>query len=158
MGNKNIMITAVIILLSCLSTAMADNMHKLSEDVRQLVIQTAQGRRAAGVVDGKICVFIRFNDIDGERLLSQYNCEKVTQIDDIYIVNVPTDQLGALASCDEVERIETNTHGRLMMDITPRWVDNSMVNSGLGLPRAFDGTGVLMGIVDCGFDLTHPTL
>ncbi len=159
MENKNFIITAaVIILLSCLSTAMANNISKLSEDVRQMVIQTAQGRRAAGVMDGKLCVFIRFNGDDGERLLRQYGCEKVTQIDDIYIVNVPTDQLGALASCDEVERIETNTHGRLMMDVTPKWVDNSMVNSGLGLPQAYDGSGVLMGIVDCGFDLTHPTL
>ncbi len=159
MGNKKFNMAAVLIMLfSVYTTAIADNMKKLSEDVRQVIILQAQNKRAAGVQDGKLCVFIRFNGRDGEQLLTQYGCEKVTQIGDIYIVNVPTDQLAELAACDEVERIETNTHGRLTLDVTPKWVDNSMVHSGLGLPQAYDGTGVLMGIVDCGFDLTHPTL
>ncbi len=160
MKNKNYMMTAAVVfmLLSVVTTVKADNMQKLSEDVRQLVLQLAHGRRTAGIVDDKLCVFIRFSSGDAGQLLSQHGCQKVTQIDDIYIANVPIDQLAPLAACDAVERIETNTSGRLMLDVTPQWVGNKPVYSGLELPQGYDGTGVLMGIVDCGFDLTHPTL
>ncbi len=149
------MLGAAAMLLSCFTTAKADHLEKLSEDVRQLVVQNNHAQRAAGVKDGKLCVFIRFNG-DGEELLAQYGCQKVTQLDDIYIVNVPTDQLAALADCDEVERIETSTSGELTMDVNPAWMDTNPVHTGVGLPQAYDGAGVLVGIVDSGFDLTNP--
>ncbi len=150
------MLGAVAMLLSCFTTVKADNLEKLSEDVRQLVVQSAHGRRTAGVKDGKVCVFVRFKGDDCEKLLVQYGCKKVAQLDDIYIVKVPIDQLAALAARDEVERIETNTSGELTMDVNPAWMDTNPVYTGVGLPQGYDGSGVLVGIVDCGIDLTHP--
>lgn len=41
---------------------------------------------------------------------------------------------------------------------TTRLVVNAMpVYWGLSLPQAYDGSGVVMGVMDVGFDLTHPT-
>ncbi len=157
MGKSRIMMVgAVAMLLSCYTTVKADNLGKLSDDVRRLVTLEANGMNDAGVKDGKVCVFIRFNGDGGEELLAQYGCQKVTQLDDIYIVKVPTDQLGALAARDEVERIETNTSGELTMDVNPAWMDTNPVYTGVGLPQGYDGAGVLVGIVDCGFDMTNP--
>jgi len=155
--NRFFMTAATLWLLSIVPAVATDHLQKLSEDVRQLVIQTNAGHRTAGTTDKKVCVFIRFNGGNAEQLLTEYGCEKVTQIDDIYIANVPTAQLSAMAACDEVNRIETNTSGKLLLDVTPKWIDNNMVYSGTGLPQGYDGKGVLLGIVDCGFDFTHPT-
>lgn len=110
-----------------------------------------------GVTTDKICAFVRFQSGDAEVLLSQYGCEKVTQIGDIFIVNIPLSQLSAMAADESVERIETHVDGRQMLDVTPQWVNNLPVRTGLGLPQAYDGTGVLLGIIDGGFDLTHPS-
>ncbi len=157
MDKKRIILAgALAVLLSCSAIVKADNLGKLSEDVRQLVAQKSNGLRVNGVKDGKVCMFIRFKGDGGDELLAQYDCQKVTQLDDIYIVNVPTEQLAALAACDEVERMETSTSGELTMDVNPAWMDTNPVYTGVGLPQGYDGTGVLVGIVDCGFDLTNP--
>lgn len=44
-------------------------------------------------------------------------------------------------------------------DRTTKWVNIEQVKngSGAGLTQAFTGKGVIVGILDIGFDLTHPT-
>jgi len=80
----------------------------------------------------------------------------VTQIGAVYIVNVPLSQLGRLAAEDDVVRIETHTGGRMLLDVTPQWINSEPIYSGQALPQAFTGKGVLVGIIDGGFDVTHP--
>lgn len=135
----------------------ADSAERMSFAIRQLMTLDEAGRRGMGVTTDKICAFVRFQSGDAEVLLSQYGCEKVTQIGDIFIVNIPLSQLSAMAADESVERIETHVDGRQMLDVTPQWVNNLPVRTGLGLPQAYDGTGVLLGIIDGGFDLTHPS-
>lgn len=135
-------------------TVMGGNDSRLSVDLKRLVAQQDFARRAAG--QNGVCAFVKFRKGDGELLLAQYGCQKVTQIGDIYIANIPIGQLDALSSDDNVERVETQLGGKLLNDMTPVWVNSSPVRSGLELPHGFDGTGVLLGIVDHGFDVTHP--
>ena len=146
-----------VVLLGCVAL-MAEEKEKLSHHIRQLMAQDAQGRRAMGVTGEKVCAFVRFATADAEELLSAYGCEKVSQIGDIYIANIPVEQIAAMAASDQVERIEANLSGKLTNDRSPLWVDNTPVYSGTGLPegKGYDGTGVLLGIVDLGFDVTHP--
>ena len=74
---------------------MADVDKKLSADVRRAMMEYQMERKANGAArlpaaqTEKICTFIKFNSGDAERLLAQYGCEKVTQIGDIYIANIP---------------------------------------------------------------------
>ena len=146
-----------VVLLGCVAL-MAEEKEKLSHHIRQLMTQDAHGRRAMGVTGEKVCAFVRFTTTDGEGLLAAYGCEKVSQIGDIYIANIPVEQIAAMAASDQVERIEANLSGKLTNDRSPLWVDNTPVYSGTGLPegKGYDGTGVLLGIVDLGFDVTHP--
>lgn len=137
---------------------------KMSTDIRRAIVHNgmrSSGRNGAmstpALMTEKICAFIRFKSGDADSLLTRFGCEKVTQIGDIYIANIPVAQLEALASVDEVKRIETQTSGRLTNNITPRWVNTADIYSGTGLPQAFDGSGVLLGLIDVGIDVTHPT-
>ena len=136
---------------------------KLSSDIRSAMVRYQMERKAPGTMRHPtalvetICAFIKFNSGDAESLLAKYGCEKVTQIGDIYIANIPVAQIEAMAGDDQVKRIETKTGGRLLNDITPNWVNNADVYSGSGLPQGYDGSGVLLGIVDAGIDVTHPS-
>ena len=137
--------------------ASADDGGKLSFGLRQLVARQDHGRRTAGVQEQKVCVFVKFRVSEADSLLVLYHAEKVTQIGNVYIVNIPLSQVSALAADDKVERVEAQFGGRLMNDVTPQWVNSGAVYAGTGLPEDYDGRGVLVGIVDGGFDLTHPT-
>ena len=137
------------------SNVSSKNRGKLSTDICRMMAHK-QTQSAVNTSTEKVCAFVRFTTGDAEQLLARYGCEKVTQIGDIYIANIPLGQIEAMAAADEVERIEMQTGGRLMNDVTPRWVNSAGVCQGMGLPQGYDGTGVLLGIVDIGFDVTHP--
>jgi hypothetical protein len=52
-----------------------------------------------------------------------------------------------MADDKEVERIETQKGGKLMNNVTPQWVNTGDIHAGTGgLPQAYDGTNVLLGI------------
>lgn len=148
---------SLVALLLCSVTLIAGKVEKLSLHVKQLLVEHQSGRRAAGVKDGRLCAFIKFSTVDEDGFLAAYGCEKVTQIGDIYIANIPVGQLEAMAASDAVERIEANLSGKLANDVIPQWVDTQPVYSYMSQSQGYDGSGVLMGIVDIGFDVTHPT-
>ena len=147
---------ALVLMLLPVATAMADPTDKLSFHVRQLLNPSSAMHRAQHTTGDKICAFVRFVEGDAHQQLAQYGCELVTQIGDIYIANIPLSQLAAMAASEQVERIETHLGGRLCNDISPQWTGTTMVQSGVSLPTGYDGTGVLLGIIDSGFDVTHP--
>ena len=147
---------ALVLMLLPVATAMADPTDKLSFHVRQLLNPSSAMHRAQRTTGDKICAFVRFVEGDAHQQLAQYGCELVTQIGDIYIANIPLSQLAAMAASEQVERIETHLGGRLCNDTSPQWTGTTMVHTGVSLPTGYDGTGVLLGIIDSGFDVTHP--
>jgi len=157
MKNKMVRMWAMLLVALTMGgvSVMAGDGNRLSVDLKRLVAQQNMGRRAAG--NDMVCAFVKFKNGDAEQLLQLYGCQKVTQIGDIYIANIPLVQLEELASNDSVERVETQIGGKLLNDVTPLWVNSAPVRSGLELPHGYDGTGVLLGMVDYGFDVTHPT-
>lgn len=155
MPSKSSLIALVLMLLP-VATATAGPTDKLSFHVRQLLNPSSAMHRAQRTTGDKVCAFVRFVEGDARQQLAQYGCELVTQIGDIYIANIPLSQLAALAASEQVERIETHLGGRLCNDTSPQWTGTTMVQSGVSLPTGYDGTGVLVGIIDSGFDVTHP--
>ena len=147
---------ALILMLLMNIIAMAGTVDKVSFHVRQLMSHSSVMHRAQRTTSDKVCAFVRFAEGDAHQLLAKYDCELVTQIGDIYIANIPLPRLAEMAASEQVERIETQLGGRLCNNTSPQWTGTTMVQSGLSLPHGYDGTGVLLGIVDSGFDVTHP--
>ena len=56
-----------------------------------------------------------------------------------------------------VMRIETHRSCTVTMDTTRTIVNAIPAYEGRDLPQAFTGEGVVVGVQDIGFDLTHPT-
>lgn len=74
------------------------------------------------------------------------------------VVNLPLSQLEAAAAIDGVLLIDIPSGGSNRTDVTRKVTQASEVLNGTGekLPQAYTGKGVIVGLIDSGFDYTHP--
>ena len=78
------------------------------------------------------------------------------KVEDIWSVTVPLAVLSELERLEKVVWVEVDTPVKKRLDAAGKDVLLNRVHLGEGLPRAYMGDGVLIGIVDGGFDYTHP--
>lgn len=68
----------------------------------------------------------------------------------------PASRLSRLARHPGVERLCGSRTARPLMDVSRRMTGMDRVTAGEGLDSPFDGTGVVVGIIDQGFEYNHP--
>ena len=102
-------------------------------------------------------VFVQIKDSVNDETLISYGCKKYAQLGDIAIVTVPLDSVDALSMHPDVMRIEANDKGRPTMDTVPAVTNLSPLYEQTAQHPVFTGQGVVVGLMDIGFDLTHPT-
>ena len=117
---------------------------------------TPSGRRA-DAADMLTTVFVQMQDGINDEMLAQYGCKKYAQLGDIAIVTVPLENVGALSEQPEVLRVEANDKARPTLDLVPSVTNLLPVYEQTAQHPAFTGQGVVVGVMDIGFDLTHPT-
>lgn len=140
--------------------------HKMSGWVRNIVRHemiaqkggddTTLAHRVACHSLRKLVAFVRV-DGRGDDILRQYGGRVLTQMDDICIAEIPLDELATLAADKRVGRIEARKTEKALMDTTALVINALPVYAGDNLPMAYTGKGVVVGLQDIGFDLTHPT-
>jgi subtilisin family serine protease len=79
-----------------------------------------------------------------------------TRAGDVWTVRLPLRNLEALAAVKGILRIEADFMAKPDLDLSVKDIRADSVHQGLTLPRPFKGKDVLVGIVDGGFDFTHP--
>ena len=158
---------AGIVLLSTLllvaSHSLATDFKKLSGYVKQFAsyeVNHPHLTRSAG--SGPIHTLTAFLKTDAtlmDRMCSQYGLHKHAQYGDIAIVSIPLGSLGPLSEHPAVRRIEASPTCHLSMDTTSVIVGADKLYSPSiihHLQTSFTGAGVVVGLMDVGFDLTHP--
>ena len=145
-----------LLLLMCIGIG-AQGVLKMSHDIRQLVDQTtSQVRRTSGVGQhDMVRAMIRFND-NAEAVIGEYGCKAITHIGDIYVVDIPFSQLKTMANDERVVRIENHVGGKVLMDVTPQWINTPAIYEDTRMSQAYTGKGVMVGIIDCGMEVRHP--
>ena len=94
---------------------------------------------------------------DSEETLTSQGVQVIDNIGNIYFALVPMSRMVQLSLDNHVIRIESGYEVKSKMDFTPSSLGVDKVWSGQeGLPQAYKGDGVLVGICDAGFDFTHP--
>ena len=76
---------------------------------------------------------------------------------DIAAIRLPLNKVSELAAFSSIQRIEDND--LKLQPLNDQMILNSHtleVHNGWNLPQAYDGTGVVVGIIDEGIDFTHP--
>ncbi len=92
----------------------------------------------------------------GEEIFLDEGCKVWAHWGNVYVATIPMNRVAKLSLRPEVCRIEANMSPKCTMDSAVIQVNALPVYEGLNLPQAFTGKGVVMGIMDIGFDLTHP--
>ena len=105
--------------------------------------------------DRLLTAFVRI-DGNAAEVLRQYGCKELARVGDISIAAIPLSKLGALSCGRQVKRIETGRRCSIQMDTTRLVVNAEKVYTGEGLSQSYTGRGVIVGVQDIGFDLTHP--
>ena len=158
-------IAMMLLTLATSVSAQTGHMGRLSAWLQESVRQetavktsntTSSGHRADAAAM-LTTVFVQMKDGINDELLAQYGCKKYAQLGDIAIVTVPLDKVGALSEQPEVLRVEANDKGHPTLDLVPENTNLLPVYEQTAQHPAFTGKGVVVGIMDIGFDLTHPT-
>ena len=103
----------------------------------------------------EVCAFVQVAD-GGEAALLENGCRVLAQEGDICIANIPKGSVARLSLDDRILRIEANRSTRTLTDSLAWHLNALPVYEGKELPQAFTGQGVVVGVMDIGFDLTHP--
>jgi len=76
---------------------------------------------------------------------------------DIAAIRIPLNKVNELAAFSSIERIEDNDLKFRPLNDQALLNSHTMeVHNGWNLPQGYDGTGVIVGIIDEGIDYTHP--
>ena len=131
--------------------------HKMSTMVRRVAKSqvAAPVTRGAGGGGRKLCAFVKVTD-DGLQRLKDEGCQVLASFGDIHIADIPVDRLRALSLDSRVLRIEASRPLRVLNDSSAIRSRSLDVRLGKGLSNPFTGRGVVVGLLDVGFDLTHP--
>lgn len=127
-----------------------------SKDVRQLKsISTMPGYGEKGI-PSEIGAFITVSAPWVADKLRELGCEVNSIIDNIVTVNASLDILPEIANLTGVEYIEAGTPVNLKNFNTRRRVNINNVHNQTGdLPASYRGKGVIIGMIDLGFEYNH---
>ena len=157
---KKILTCAIFALLYALhASAQRPAYAKMSGELRQLYAENQAERQAdtrSTLPDSRtVCAFVRIGS-HAEAVFKAHACTSLAQFGNIHIVNIPLNQLAELSQSKWVSRIEMGHSNSILMDTTAKVLNAWPAYQSQSLPQAYTGKGVVVGIQDIGFDLTHP--
>lgn len=149
---------ALFLLVAAFSWSQKGDFSKMSGMIRQLALDGHLSRKRVPARHGEaeVCAFVRIEG-DGESVLKRHGGRKLEQMGSIYVAAIPIGRLASLSVEPQVARIEASRSHSLHNDSMAIHINALPIYAGNGLPQAFTGRGVVMGVMDIGFDLTHPT-
>ena len=154
---NRLIVSLLFIFISLGIIAQRPRYEKMSPFVREAMasaLATKQLTRSQSD-DRLLTAFVRI-DGNAAEVLRQYGCKELARVGDISIAAIPLSSLGALSCGRQVKRIETGRRCSIQMDTTRLVVNAEKVYTGEGLSQSYTGHGVVVGVQDIGFDLTHP--
>lgn len=134
------------VLLSVVSPAAAEGPQRLSP----------KGKMQAAGADTILTAYITTDDnsMDWEAL-DTLGVKVTMRLDGIATARIPASRLADVAAVRGVTYVQTGSPVRQMLDVARPETGADMVAAGTGLEQPYTGRGVVVGIVDAGFDYTH---
>lgn len=94
---------------------------------------------------------------DSEEILKEHGCRTYAHWGNIYAASVPKRELAALSLRPEVIRIECGRVCDALTDTSAIITRSDLLRTPTAARSAYTGRGVVVGVMDIGFDLTNPT-
>ena len=147
----------IIIMLACCGASVSAQ-SKLSVYARKLMAGRAGAAQLAvrASAPGRVPAYIHLTPDADLSALGRMGVEVNLRAGSVVTARIPAGSLAAVSALDCVEYVQTAVPVRQMMDLVRPGIGADRVLSGEGLPGAYSGRGVVVGIIDSGFDYTHP--
>ncbi len=129
---------------------------KLSSSLRRWLPRHNDRTASAPQNDLRTCAFIEKTD-GADSVLLRNDCTILADFGDIVIADVPLSRVGNIASDSRIKRIEAEQGNVPTLDSMALHTDAVPIYEGTGLPQAYTGKDVVVGLMDVGFDTSHPT-
>ena len=159
MKRKEVLLLIIMFVGVLSMKAQPTGYGKMSSWIRRLAVKESVGKRQARPVHSRsrqsVCAFVRISG-DAEQVFQENGCHELARFGDIFIADIPVGQLRKLAAHHQVKRIEAGERCSVTIDTTAQIVNTEPLHEGRNLPQAYTGKGVIVGLEDIGFDLTHP--
>jgi len=160
MSVKSLFLLIILLGLSIFTSAQKEYQGKLSGYVRQALVENRSQHLTRSYErkhrSSSITAFVRIRESQADDVLRKYGCQKYAQWGDIVIVRIPLDNVEGLATEQAVSRIEASGHASSQMDTTAVIINALPIYETSYNHSAYTGAGVVVGLMDVGFDLTHP--
>ena len=146
-------------LLPLSSLAQRPSLGKMSPLLRHLVRQQSSASRQAlpssePSASPAVLAFVRLTD---PQVLADNGCTELARAGQVHVASIPVSRLSALSADPRVLRMEARQGNSLANDRMASILNAVPAYEGKNLPQAYTGQDVVVGIMDVGFDLTHPT-
>lgn len=148
-----------LFLLTCVCAH--GQMSKLSPFVRRVVMERSsmsspsKAASARASQKASLMAFVKATDME---ILRSEGCSIHALWDDICIASIPLDKIKTLAQHKEVLRIEAGQSCNVQLDTTTTITrSRDLWSRPFNKAEGITGKGVVVGVMDIGFDLTHPT-
>lgn len=112
---------------------------------------------ARNTPEKEISLFVQGNIEEIKKLTNDLGGTFKYQAGNIAAIRLPVGKISELAGSEKITRIENAPYK--MEPLNDKMVINNnivMVHMGYQLPQGYDGSGVVLGIIDTGIDITHP--
>ncbi|MFC2106828.1 S8/S53 family peptidase [Bacteroidota bacterium] len=109
-------------------------------------------------IDNKYYIggIIKVEEDFNENELTDLNVMITTKAGKIWTVKIPIEEVKEVVKLDGIEFIQTDSRIKKKLNSARAETNVDAVHTGSGLGSAYLGTGVIVGVIDYGFDLTHP--
>ncbi|NPD83111.1 S8 family serine peptidase [Prevotella sp. PINT] len=159
MSHRNILHTLLFIML--FPTAMSGQKEKMSSLVRKAWLEHSATTRSKGergeAEKQRIMAFVKTSSghvPEGCRVLAEFP-------NNLFVASIPLAKLGDMARSSDVVRIEAGMPCTATNDtaavVTRQGLVWEMPREEQPMIHGYTGRGVVVGLMDIGFDLTHPT-
>ncbi len=150
---KVLLFTALLLAMPAMGQRVQLNNNSKCDAVSQVrLIQKKQAKKPSETVRLIAKVSDRY---DAEAMRAQ-GIVTGAKAGDIVTLRLPINKLEAVERCPEVLQYSYSHPVYPTMDRTRFDTRTDSVHQGLGLPQAYNGEGVIIGITDWGFDYKHP--
>lgn len=162
MIRKFLPFVTVIFAVLC-ANAQTNNTKKLSANLMQLLSKQQAVETNKNIVLSKangisyVSALIKTNAALQEKSITRLGALVGTKAGNIWTVKIPVTQIKNFIEIENIEYIQLDEPIVSLLDAANRSARVDSVQNGIGLPLAYSGKGVVVGIIDAGFDYTHPT-
>ena len=138
-------------------SAQRPGWSKMSPLLRHLARQDAHASRQSSSSNSRpspsVLSFVKLTDPE---VLVEYGCTELTHVGQVYIADIPISQLTTLSVDPRVLCMEARQGNAVATDRMASILNALPAYEGTNLPQAYTGKDVVVGVMDIGFDLTHP--